>query len=262
MKQKTNNLKEDLALQASEEIEPSPKIEQAVLLAVDCAKVLAGISPKETGTPGVLSDCFDKIMNLFLDASGDVSYPIEPDELRSQFFSQLDKQFVDSSNKIARVAKMILGKVVDKLNVFLSEKMIVDASSMLEESRPNHVTLRSIQEFENLVREMIHEAVREHMLRELKRLKLKELGGVMGSQSTDSSVSTVDTSGTGTTSGTKPGIRTQTSGENPASNIMVPGTNMNVDQALKKAGAETNFKRKADLIKKISDQIAGLKGVK
>jgi hypothetical protein len=122
-------------------------------------------------------------------------------------------------------------------------------------------TLYSIDSFHNLVREMIQEAIRDHMVNELERLHLKELGGVTGSQETDFSEPTTGTSGTTQTSGTKSGIQTQPGNKDVANNVMVPGSNMNINQGLQAAAKDPNFKKKADLVRKIADQIAGMKGV-
>jgi hypothetical protein len=42
---------------------------------------------------------------------------------------------------------------------------------------------------------------------------------------------------------------------------MVPGTNMNLNQGLQAAAKEVNFKKKAELINKISGQLTGMQGV-
>ncbi len=122
-------------------------------------------------------------------------------------------------------------------------------------------TLCTIEEFHQMVREMINEAVKEQMVNELERLHLKELGGVMGTQETGFSEPTTGTSGTTETSGTKSGVQTQPGNKDVANSVMVPGSNMNINQGLQAAAKDPNFKKKADLIQKISNQIAGMKGV-
>lgn len=109
-----------------------------------------------------------------------------------------------------------------------------------------------------MVQEMIQEAVKEQMIKELDRLRLKELGGA---QETEFSQGTAGTSSSTGTTGTKPGIKTQAGNADPANNVMLPGTSMNVNQGLSSAAKEPNFQKKAKLIQKISDQIAGMKGV-
>jgi hypothetical protein len=123
------------------------------------------------------------------------------------------------------------------------------------------LTLCTIESFQEMVREMIQEAVKEQMVKELDRLHLKELGGVIGTQEAGASQSTTGTSGTTETSGTKSGIQTQPGNKDPANNVFVPGSNMNVNQGLQAAAKDPNFKRKAELVQKISNQIAGMKGV-
>lgn len=134
---------------------------------------------------------------------------------------------------------------------------VLDQLGGLRES----ATFYTIDSFHQLVREMIQEAVKEQMLGELKRLHLKELGGVIGSQESDGSQPTTGTSGTTEASGTKSGIQTQPGNNDVSNNVLVPGTNMNINQGLQAAAKDPNFKKKADMVKKISDQIAGMKGV-
>jgi hypothetical protein len=113
-----------------------PKVERAVMLAVHCAKVLIGGVAKHPGTQGsVLEKCFDDIMGLFLDHEGDFSVPdLNPNELKHEFATQLDHQMTNPESKIARVSRIILDKVVDKLNVFVGERMIAEVASSLEEA--------------------------------------------------------------------------------------------------------------------------------
>jgi hypothetical protein len=122
-------------------------------------------------------------------------------------------------------------------------------------------TLYSVDSFHQMVREMIREAIKEQMVNELERLHLKELGGVIGTQETEFSEPTTGTSGTAETSGTKSGIQTQPGNKDVANNVLVPGSNMNINQGLQAAAKDPNFKKKAALVQKISDQIAGMKGV-
>jgi hypothetical protein len=117
--------------------------------------------------------------------------------------------------------------------------------------------IMSIEAFEQLVREYIQEAVREEMLKDLARVQ----EGTAGTLSTTSSTSTTGTSGTTATTGTKSSIGSNPGNADPANNVMVPGTNMNINQGLQAAAKETNFKKKAELVNKMSTQIQGMKGL-
>jgi hypothetical protein len=117
--------------------------------------------------------------------------------------------------------------------------------------------IMSIEAFEQLVREYIQEAVREEMLKDLARMQ----EGTAGTLSTTSSTSTTGTSGTTATTGTKSSIGSNPGNADPANNVMVPGTNMNINQGLQAAAKETNFKKKAELVNKMSTQIQGMKGL-
>lgn len=119
------------------------------------------------------------------------------------------------------------------------------------------VEFMSIELFEKLVREYIREAVQEEMLKDFARLE----EGTMGTLSADPSSSTIGTSGTTGTTGTKSGVGTKPGNADPANNVMVPGTNMSINQGLQAAAKEPNFKKKADLLSKMSTQIQGMKGV-
>lgn len=114
----------------------------------------------------------------------------------------------------------------------------------------------SVQEFQKMVRELIQESVHEEMVKEL---GLNEAAG--GTLSSTPSIATVGTSSSTGTSGTKSGVGTTPGNDDPANNVMVPGTNMNVNQGLQAAAKETNFKKKAELAAKITAQIDGMKGV-
>lgn len=140
-------------------------------------------------------------------------------------------------------------------------QLLDTVQSALDELGSNSSTFYTTESFHNLVRELIQEAVRDHMVNELERLHLKELGGVTGTQGTDFSEPTSGTSGTSETSGTKSGIQTQPGNKDVANNVMVPGSNMNINQGLQAAAKDPNFKKKAELVQKISNQIAGMKGV-
>lgn len=115
----------------------------------------------------------------------------------------------------------------------------------------------SMEAFEKLVMEYIREAVREEMLKDLS--KLSEV--TQGTLSTGTSTTSIGTSGTTGTTGTKSGVGTKPGNDDPANNVMVPGTNMNINQGLQAAAKETNFKKKADLLNKMSSQIQGMKGL-
>lgn len=213
-------------------------IEQAVTLAAHCAKVLAGAVPNQaTSNTSIVLKCLDDITNLF-------QGPVDPKELKLQFDQQMQIQIQNPDSKTAKLTKMILSKAVDRVNA-------------LNEG-PKEYT---INEFRSLVIEMINEEVKNHMVNELERLHLKELGGVIGTQETDATNPTSGTTGTSNTSGGMGTRGTNAGNGDAANNVMVPGTSMNVNQGLAAASKDPNFKRKANLIKKISDQIQGMKGV-
>lgn len=122
-------------------------------------------------------------------------------------------------------------------------------------------SLYSVDSFHKLVREMVQESIKEEMLSELKRLNLKELGGVIGTQDSSTTQASTGTSGETETTGTKSGVGPQPGNNDPANNVMVPGTNLSLNAGLQAASKEQNFKRKAQLIKKIADQLSGMSGV-
>lgn len=119
------------------------------------------------------------------------------------------------------------------------------------------VQLLSPEAFHKMVKEMIQEAVKEEMLKEFKALEEATAGTISSSPS----ISTVDTSSSTGTTGTKPFVGSKPGNDDPANNVMVPGTNMNINQVLQAAAKEPNFKKKADLTTKITNQIVGMKGV-
>jgi hypothetical protein len=119
------------------------------------------------------------------------------------------------------------------------------------------VQLLSPEAFHKMVKEMIQEAVKEEMLKEFKALEEATAGTISSSPS----ISTVGTSSSTGTTGTKPSVGSKPGNDDPANNVMIPGTNMNINQALQAAAKEPNFKKKADLTTKITNQIAGMKGV-
>ena len=121
--------------------------------------------------------------------------------------------------------------------------------------------LYSIDAFQQMVRGMVQETIHEQMIKELDRLNLKELGGVSGTSLTGTSDATTGTSGTTPATGTKSGIQTTPGNDDPANSVLVPGTNLPLNQGLVAASKEMNFKKKAELIKKISDQLTAMKGV-
>lgn len=104
-----------------------PKVEHAVTLAAHCAKILTGeIKTSDTQSP--LLKCLDDIVNTFLDSEKDFAVPdLNPSDLASQFQNALNQQMVDSSKRTAKVAKAILDKAIDKLNVYRDEFAIVEA---------------------------------------------------------------------------------------------------------------------------------------
>jgi len=120
------------------------------------------------------------------------------------------------------------------------------------------VQFLSPEAFRKMVLEMIDEAVKEEMLKEFKSLK-KE--GTAGTISSSPSIATIGTSSSTGTIGTKPSVGSKPGNDDPANNVMIPGTNMNINQALQAAAKETNFRKKAELAAKIANQIAGMKGV-
>lgn len=213
-------------------------VEQAVTLAAHCAKVLAGAVPNQAANnTSIVLKCLDDISNLFQE-------PVNSEELKSQFDKQVQLQLQDPNSKTTKLTNMILSKAIDRIGV-------------LNES-PKEYT---VSEFRSLVLEMINEEVKKHMVNELERLHLKELGGVIGTQETGPTSSTTGASGTSSTTNTMGTRGTNPGNGDAANNVMVPGTSMNVNQGLAAASKDPNFKRKAELIKKISDQITGMKGV-
>ncbi len=119
------------------------------------------------------------------------------------------------------------------------------------------VEYMSVEAFEGLVKEYIREAVKEEMLKDFSRL----VEATQGTLSSTPSTSTTGTSGTSATLGTKGTIGSNPGNGDPANNVMVPGTNMNINQGLQAASKETNFKKKAELVNKMSGQIQGMKGL-
>lgn len=119
----------------------------------------------------------------------------------------------------------------------------------------------SIDAFHGMVRQMVKEAIHEHMIQELDRLNLKELGGVTSTSGTDATDTTTGTSGTASALGTNGTKQTNPGNDDPANSILVPGTNLPLNAGLAAASKEKNFKKKAELIKKISDQLTAMKGV-
>ncbi len=115
----------------------------------------------------------------------------------------------------------------------------------------------SIEVFEGLVREYIREAVEEEMLKDFSRLTEVTQGTLSSTPSTP----TTGTSGATATLGTKPTIGSNPGNGDPANNVMVPGTNMNINQGLQASAKETNFKKKGDLVNKMFGQIQGMKGI-
>ena len=104
-------------------------------------------------------------------------------------------------------------------------------------------TLMSIDEFNKLVKEMIKEAIHEEMVSELERLRLKELGPppvppeALKQSNKDFATKYKEKVG---------------------DNVMVPGTNMNLNQFLIATSKETNFKKKRDMITQAADILMSL----
>lgn len=117
--------------------------------------------------------------------------------------------------------------------------------------------LLSPEAFHKMVKEMIQEAIKEEMLKEFKAMEEATAGTISSSPS----ISTVGTSSSTGTTGTKPSVGSKPGNDDPANNVMIPGTNLNINQALQAAAKEPDFKKKADLTTKITNQIAGMKGV-
>jgi hypothetical protein len=117
--------------------------------------------------------------------------------------------------------------------------------------------LMSMEAFHELVMEYIREAVNEEMLKEFNQLE--EM--IQGTSPSQPSVGTIGSSGSAGTLSTKSTKPTNSGNNDPANNVLVPGTNMNINQGLQAASKETNFKKKADLVNKMSAQIQGMKGV-
>lgn len=104
------------------------KIEQAVMLAVHCAKTLVGITPKpQNQTSSVLGKCLDDIMKLFVNPTGDFTIPdLNPDELRDKLLQQLNMQMVKPEGKVWKTSHAILDKAADKLDVYVAETLIAE----------------------------------------------------------------------------------------------------------------------------------------
>lgn len=119
------------------------------------------------------------------------------------------------------------------------------------------VKYMSISEFQKEVQAQIKEAVRECMLEDFKKLD-EAVGGTIGSTPSIATVSTSSSTGSTGTQGSK---SSSPGNDDPANNVMVPGTNLSINQGLQAAAKETNFKKKAELVNKMSDQIVGMKGV-
>jgi hypothetical protein len=104
------------------------KVEQAVTLAVHCAKTLASITPRPTGYAGsILGKCLDDIMELFVEPTGDFTVPeLTPEQLRNDLFQQLDMQMVRPEGKVWKTSHAILDKVADKLDVYVAETLIAE----------------------------------------------------------------------------------------------------------------------------------------
>lgn len=115
----------------------------------------------------------------------------------------------------------------------------------------------SIEHFQEVVCEIIQECIKEEMLKEFSLAK----EGTAGTISSTPSIASIETSSTSSTSGTKPTMSSKPGNDDAANNVMIPGTNLNINQALQSAAKETNFKKKIELAAKINAQIAGLKGL-
>jgi len=128
----TIGLKENFSLD-DEGIGPSPKVDQAVEYAVQCASVLAGDKPKPaTITGSSLDRCFGQIVALFVSPSGELVYPVDPTDLKNEFLDTLAKKTSGISPKAANAASLILDKAVDKINAHMSEAMFAESLMHLE----------------------------------------------------------------------------------------------------------------------------------
>lgn len=120
--------------------ELGPKVEQAVMLATHCAKLITGAVSQPAGFVGsALEKCFDDILKLFVDSEGGFSVPdLDLDHLKHEFASQLSHQITQPDGKIGKTSRLILDKAVDKLNVYAGETMITEGWGEQEEDGNEH----------------------------------------------------------------------------------------------------------------------------
>lgn len=112
-----------------------PKVKQAVKLAVQCAGVLTGVTPRPQGETGsVLGRCFDQILDLFVEPSGEPVYPVDSQDLKHELLDQLSREIQDLNSKVGKAASIILDKAVDKIDVHMNEAMFAEALKHLEEA--------------------------------------------------------------------------------------------------------------------------------
>lgn len=114
----------------------------------------------------------------------------------------------------------------------------------------------TIPEFKEMVKALIKEAVEEEMMQELDRLRLEadDPESLAGAYQANLDPKT------GKTPPNIPGVKPTKTGDN----IMVPGTKMNVNQAMMQASKEQNIQKKAQLMAQVNSVMAQstVKGLK
>jgi hypothetical protein len=132
--QKYQNLNENVSLvDDNHGFDVGPKVKQAVRYAVECAAILSGVKQRPQGETGsTLSRCFDQILSLFVEPSGELAYPVDSNDLKDELLSQLSKEVADVNDKVGKAASLILDKAVDKINAHMNETMFAEAMSNLE----------------------------------------------------------------------------------------------------------------------------------
>lgn len=129
-----------------------------------------------------------------------------------------------------------------------------EATKLQQESKRPKTQEVTMEEFSSLVKKIIQEEVHAIMVAEMNE-------ATFGSAPSGTTTGTVGTSGTSGGFGTKTSTGSNPGNDDPANNVMIQGTNLNINTGLAAASKETNFKKKADLINKISAQLSGMKGV-
>lgn len=132
--QKYRNLNENASfVDDTASFDVGPKVKEAVRYAVECAAILSGVKQRPQGETGsILGKCFDQILSLFVEPSGELAYPVDSDDLKNEFFGQLSKEVADVNDKVGKAASLILDKAVDKINAHMNETMFAEAMSNLE----------------------------------------------------------------------------------------------------------------------------------